>query len=222
MSYIDSSVLDLVERLCQRFQLWTGRTNVWLAFQLTNLSIVVYFGWVAVLYWLSGMFALRVFMATFCGAVFFMLTRTTFRQSVDTSETQAYRRVKKGLRNPRRVRDAQLRIAFLTVSLLLPGPVWMASLASGTRFMLTTELLALLTTAVLYMLACDPLPPAEGRVFEWLRAAATARGADATSPLERRLTPGGTAARPHPVAVPALSGRRAAHGTARPAHHRSR
>lgn len=222
MAYIDSAVLDLVERLCQRFQLWTGRTNVWLAFQLTNLSIVVYFGWVAVLYWLSGMFALRVFMATFCGAVFFMLTRTTFRQSVDTSETQAYRRVKKGLRNPRRVRDAQLRIAFLTVSLLLPGPVWMASLASGTRFMLTTELLALLTTAVLYMLACDPLPPAEGRVFEWLRAAAPARGADAASPLERHRTPHTGADTAFPALAATRSGRRAPYGPARPAHHRGR
>lgn len=185
MSYIDSAVLDFVERLCHRFQVWTGRTNVWLAFQLTNLSIVVYFGWVAVLYWLSGMLALRVFMAGFCGGVFFMLTRTTFRQSVDSSESQAYGRVRKGLRNPRRLRDAQLRIAFLTVSLMLPGPVWMASLASGTRIMLTTELLALLTTAVLYVLACDPLPPCEGRVVEWVRSLATTR-AEAGAPLEWR------------------------------------
>lgn len=185
MSYIDSAVLDFVERLCQRLQLWTGRTNVWLAFQLTNLSIVVYFGWVAVLYWLNGMFALRVFMAAFCGGVFFMLTRTTFRQSVDASESQAYGRVRKGLRNPRRLRDAPLRIAFLTVSLMLPGPVWVASLASGMRLMLTTELLALLTTAVLYVLACDPLPPCEGRVFEWLRSLAQTR-AGAEAPLEAR------------------------------------
>jgi hypothetical protein len=41
MTYVDSAILDVVERLCRRFQLWTGRTNVWLAFQLTNLSIVI-------------------------------------------------------------------------------------------------------------------------------------------------------------------------------------
>ena len=61
MMYVDSALLDFTERLCRRFQTWSGRTNVWLAFQLTNLSIVVYFAWVAVLYWLTGMFALRVF-----------------------------------------------------------------------------------------------------------------------------------------------------------------
>ena len=41
MMYVDSAVLDLTEQMCRRFQAWTGRTNVWLAFQLTNLSIVV-------------------------------------------------------------------------------------------------------------------------------------------------------------------------------------
>lgn len=184
MSYLDSALLALVERACQRFQLWTGRTNVWLAFQLTNLSVVVYFGWVAVLYWLSGMFALRVFVASFCGAVFLVLTRTLFNQSVDLSELQAYRRVTKGLRNPRRLRDAQLRIAFLSVSVLLSGPLWIAYVASGMRFMLTTELLAVLTTTVLYLLACDPLPPCEGRVTEWVRGLMSGREADASAPLD--------------------------------------
>ena len=43
MTYVDSAVLNLTEWLCRRFQTWTGRSNVWLAFQLTNLSVVVYF-----------------------------------------------------------------------------------------------------------------------------------------------------------------------------------
>ena len=45
MAYIDSSILNVTEWFCRRFQLLTGRTNVWLAFQLTNLSIIVYFVW---------------------------------------------------------------------------------------------------------------------------------------------------------------------------------
>ncbi|MGE3957113.1 MAG: hypothetical protein AB7H96_10380 [Vicinamibacterales bacterium] len=184
MAYVDSAVLDLVERLCRWFQRWTGRSNVWLAFQLTNLSIVIYFGWVSVLYWLSGMFALRVFVAGFGGAVFVMLTRTLFRMSLEAAEAQAYGRVARGLRNPRRVRDAQLRIAFLTISVLLSGPLWMAYLASGMRFMLTTEALALLTTVVLYVLACDPLPPCEGRVRSFARALAPMRRADAPAATE--------------------------------------
>lgn len=175
MTLIDTAVLNLTERLTRRFQLWTGRTNVWLAFQLTNLSIVVYFGWVAVLYWLSGMLALRIFVSCFCAGVFYMLTRTVFRTSVDSAEEQAYRRVKKGLRNPRRLRDAQLRLSFLGLSVLLAPPLAMAYTLPGMRFMLWTEALTVLMTAVLYLLACDPLPPCEGTALAWVRGLAASR-----------------------------------------------
>ena len=53
MTFIDTLILDLTERLCRRFQMLTGRTNVWLAVQLTNLSIVVYFVWAAAYIWRS-------------------------------------------------------------------------------------------------------------------------------------------------------------------------
>src|SRR5258706_16278961 len=110
MTYVDSAVLNFTERLCRRFQAWTGRTNVWLAFQLTNLSIVIYFAWVAGLYLLSVDVALRAFVTLFCGGVFFVLTRTIFKQPIEVSENEAFRRLTKGLRNPRRIRDVQLRV----------------------------------------------------------------------------------------------------------------
>jgi hypothetical protein len=177
MTYVDSAVLDLTERLCRRFQTWTGRTNVWLAFQLTNLSIVVYFTWAAGLYLVSGDLALRIFVAGFCAGVFFVLTRTIFRVSIEASEIAAYSRVAKGLRNPRRVRDAQLRIAFLTLSILLSYPLWLAYVTLRQRFILLTEALIILTTVVLYVIACDPLPPCAGKVTAWLRGMVPARTA---------------------------------------------
>jgi len=178
MTYVDSAVLDLIERMCRRFQMWTGRTNVWLAFQLTNLSIVVYFIWVAGLYWLSGDSSLRAFVVLFCGGVFFVLTQTVFKVSIEFSESEAYRRVAKGLRNPRRVRDAQLRIAFLTLSIVLSYPLWFAYTLLHLRIVLLTEALIILTTVVLYVLACDPLPPCAGKVRDWLRGLALVRSAD--------------------------------------------
>jgi hypothetical protein len=169
MTYVDSAVLNLTERMCRRFQTWTGRTNVWLAFQLTNLSIVCYFIWVAGLYWLSVDLSLRVFVALFCSAVFFVLTRTILKTPIEASEAEAYRRLAKGLRNPRRIRDSQLRIAFLTLSIVLAYPLWFAYVTLHLqRFVLLTEALIILTTAVLYLLACDPLPPCAGKVREWL------------------------------------------------------
>ena len=183
MTYVDSAVLNFTERMCRRFQTWTGRTNVWLAFQLTNLSIVVYFVWVSGLYLLSGDRALRVFVALFCGGVFFVLTRTIFKVSIEASENEAYRRVAKGLRNPRRIRDAQLRIAFLTLLVVLSYPLWLAYITLHLRFVLLTEALIILTTVVLYVLACDPLPPCASKVRAWLVGMAPARNADAPTSL---------------------------------------
>ena len=167
--------------MCRRFQTWSGRTNVWLAFQLTNLSIVIYFAW-----WPFVLLTApsRCGSSLFCGGVFLVLTRTIFEVSIGASETQAYRRVAQGLRNPRRIRDAQLRIAFLTLSVLLAWPLWFAYVALGLRFMLLTEALVVLTTAVLYLLACDPLPPCEGKVREWVRGLAPQRHANANVPID--------------------------------------
>jgi hypothetical protein len=180
MTYVDSAILSLTERMCRRFQAWTGRTNVWVAFQLTNLSIVVYFIWVAGVYLLSVDLALRVFVTLFCGGLFLMLTRTIFRTSIEVSEAEAYRRLAQGLGNPRRIRDAQLRIAFLTLTIVLSYPLWFAYVILHLRFVLLTEALIILTTVVLYVLACDPLPPCTGHVNAWLRGIAPARNAEET------------------------------------------
>ncbi len=175
MTYVDEALLNVVERLCRGFQSWTGRTNVWLAFQLTNLSVIIYFVWVGNLYWESGDLALRLFVALFCGGVLWMLSRTIFRDSVDTYEEQAFARVAKGHRNPRRLRDVQLRIAFLTLAVVLAYPLWFAYLTLHRQYILLTNALIILTTVVLYLIACDPLPPGEVRVKLWQPGRATAR-----------------------------------------------
>jgi hypothetical protein len=67
------------------------------------------------------------------------------------------------------VRDAPLRIAFLTLSLTLPYPVALVYINLRLRIVVLTYSLIVLTTILLYVLACDPLPPCPGRVREWLR-----------------------------------------------------
>lgn len=169
MGYVDTALVDLTEKICRRFQTLTGRTNVWLAFQLTNLSIVVYFVWAVIIYQVKTDVMVRAFVASFCAGVFFVLTRTLFKVSVESAEGEAFRRAAKGLRNPRRIRDAQLRIAFLTFTLLLSYPLWFAYRTLHVRYIPPTELLLVLTTVVLYLLACDPLPPCASKVKEWIR-----------------------------------------------------
>jgi hypothetical protein len=199
MTYVDSAVLDLTERMCRRFQTWTGRTNVWLAFQLTNLSIVVYFIWAAGLYLVSGDLARRIFVALVCGGVFFVLTRTIFKVTIEASEAAAYRRVAKGFRNPRRIRDTQLRIAFLTLSVVLSYPLWFAYITLHRRFVLLTELLIILTTVVLYVLACDPLPPCAAKAKDWLRGMARRTAPASSRPYARELTTLSAASIGYPV-----------------------
>src|SRR5438034_3158075 len=97
-----------------------------------------------------------------------MLTRTVFRTSIEVAESEAYRRVAKRLRNPRRIRDAQLRIAFLTLSVLLSYPLWLAYITLHLRLVLFMEASIVLTTVVLYVLATDPLPPCTAKVRAWL------------------------------------------------------
>jgi hypothetical protein len=133
----------------------------------------------AVLYLLSGDLALRVFVGLFSGGVLLVLSRTVFKTSIEGAEAAAYGRVAKGLRNPRRLRDAQLRIAFLTLSIILSYPLWLAYVTLRVRFILLTEALVLLTTVVLYVLACDPLPPCTSKARVWLRGLVPARRASA-------------------------------------------
>ena len=169
MTSLDAVILNATEWACRRFQLLTGRTNVWLAVQFTNLSIVIYFAW-AGWYLLRAGPAIKVFIVLFCGGILYALTQTVFKVSIEASETSAYRRVAKGLRNPRRLRDAPLRISFLTLSLLLGYPLYFVYATLQLQFVLLSYLLVVLTTIVLYLMACDPLPPTAGKVRAWVAA----------------------------------------------------
>jgi len=120
MTYVDSALLDLTELCCRRFQLLTGRTNIWLAIQLTNLSIIVYFVWAALVFSISDV-QVRIVLGVFCTAVLYALTETVFKVSIEADASSAHPRGAKALRNPRRVRDAPPRIA------PLPLPIFPAA-----------------------------------------------------------------------------------------------
>ena len=56
----------------------------------------------------------------------------------------------------------------LTLTILLGAPVAFVFAALRSKLVLTAYLLTVLTTIVLYVLACDPLPPCPGKVREWV------------------------------------------------------
>jgi hypothetical protein len=208
MTYIDSAILDATEWFCRRFQVLTGRTNVWLAIQFTNLSIIVYFVWAAgVFLWVRDP-GLRIALGLFCAGVLYALTQTVFKVSIEAYERSAYHRVAKGLRNPRRVRDALLRIPFLTLSLVLFYPTrfiyvhlieWALPRAS-VHIAALSYFLVVLTTVVLYLLACDPLPPCSSKVRAWLRGLSPARGVHRAGAARSDRSPGAAGYRDEVVA----------------------
>lgn len=165
MLYIDAIILNAIERACRRFQRLTGRTNIWLAVQLTNLSIVVYFVWAAVAFATADS-QLRLVVAVFCVALVYALIQTLFRESIEAHENSAFRRVADGKRNPRRVRDAQLRVSFLALTLFYGCTGVAVHVVFDLQLLLLTLPLLILTTGVLYLLACDPLPPRAVKVRE--------------------------------------------------------
>jgi hypothetical protein len=179
MHLVDSVLLDVTEACCQKLQQLTGRTNVWLAVQLTNLSIVVYFIWAGRFYLVSDP-ATRILVAVFCAGLLYLLTQTVFKVSIEASEMNAYRRVAQGLRNPRRVRDALLRLLFLALSVVVLGPVLLVYVTMRLPFAVLMYSLVVLTTVLLYVIACDPLPPCTSKVREWLGALMPKRAARVT------------------------------------------
>jgi hypothetical protein len=119
-----------------------------------------------------------------------VLPQTIFKVSIEEYENNAYRRVAKGLRNPRRVRDVLLRTSFLTLSIVLLYPVLFVYTHPGLTAYVTLQLgvvilsylLIVLTTVLLYLLACDPLPPCAGRVREWLQRLVPSRQTASDTP----------------------------------------
>jgi hypothetical protein len=174
MTYIDSMMLHVTESSCRRFQALTGRTNIWLAAQLTNLSIVVYFVWAGLYFWSAGLTA-RVFVGLFFSALLSFLTQTIFKVPVEEYEQGAYRRVAQGFANPRRLRDAVLRISFLILCVALGYPALFAYRTLRVQIAVLPYSLVLLTTVVLYLLACDPLPPCAAKLKAWRLVRVVAR-----------------------------------------------
>jgi hypothetical protein len=117
----------------------------------------------------------RLLIGGFCGSLLYVLTQTVFKEPIEAYEAAAYRRVAKGFRNPRRIRDALLRVSFLTLSLVLGYPFLFVYIHLHLVVVLLSYSLIVLTTVVLYLLACDPLPPCAGTVTQWIRGWAPAR-----------------------------------------------
>jgi hypothetical protein len=78
ITYLDGRILNAIERGCRSFQRLTGKTNLWHAAQLMNLSIIVYVLW-AVMYSWRAPVCWRVAVAVFCGLLVYILTQAILK-----------------------------------------------------------------------------------------------------------------------------------------------
>src|SRR4030095_860759 len=104
----------------------------------------------------------------------YVLIQTLFKESIEAYENNTYKRVLKGMKNPRRVRDALLRIAFLTLALVFWYPAVLVYVELHQQGLRLRSPLSVLTPSVLYRVACDPLPPSAAKVEERARRTAAA------------------------------------------------
>jgi hypothetical protein len=81
------------------------------------------------------------------------------------------------------VRDGLLCTSFLTLSIVLFYRIVFVAINLRAPLVLLTYSLIVLITILLYVLACDPLPPCTGTLRAWLRGSAPSRVAasDSTS-----------------------------------------
>jgi hypothetical protein len=71
---------------------------------------------------------------------------------------------------------------FFPVLFVYRYPQVLAVLNLGVSSFIIAHGLTVLTTVVLYLLACDPLPPCEGKIRDWLRSLVPARRVPAAVP----------------------------------------
>ena len=82
-------------------------------------------------------------------------------------------------------------MSFVTLSVLMLYPILFVYIILRIHLALLSYSLILLTTVLLYVVACDPLPPCAGRIREWLSTAASSRPTEATSVVDGRARASG-------------------------------
>jgi hypothetical protein len=170
LNKIDAFFLDRYQKFAHRFQRLTGKTNFWIAAKLRlliatrfalEIILTVYHidprwlhhfdiqpfrsGWELWFYFCSGAFILRH--GLFCWR---------------TQEAEAFRRLERGLGNDLRVNPIT---RFLRFAFLLCIPLWVADLFFGVM-----SISLPLFLSIMYLEACDPLPPCRGKIREWIEA----------------------------------------------------
>ncbi|MBI1957310.1 MAG: hypothetical protein HYS44_02535 [Candidatus Niyogibacteria bacterium] len=146
----DNWLILQFERFSHWFQRLTGKTNFFLTAALSLVISVVYF-------FLAFFTQLPIY---FIGSAFFFIY-SIFAQ---WSEKQGLDRVSRGFANPKKT---LLPIKFIRIGIpVIYVPLIFSNLEFGVVNWMSNGIL-FLVWAILYLFACDPLPPGTSKLREW-------------------------------------------------------
>ncbi len=168
----DEFLLDSAEAIAHRFQMWTGKTNFFLA--KLSAAIFCVAALVSLIEKIAAHAPFGLYLLNKYYDVVFSLGGMVWYY--DSEEYQAVRRFSEGVKNPTRVdpfwRATRIVLTSLILYINLAALTIDASsylfdfkLQSTEAF---TPFMNILVICWLYWIACDPLPPSSGKIRNWL------------------------------------------------------
>lgn len=169
---VDEWLIERYEHVAHRAQMFTGKTNFWMAGAcylacglICALSVVLF------VYGVQPAWAMRLGIYASAGShrvwIDFAVASLWARRGLfgwKREESRAFARLADGVSNPRRIHapDKILRLFFVCFY----GSIFVVGLFVEPRF----YTFGVLFVSALYLEACDPLPPCAGKIREWLSA----------------------------------------------------
>lgn len=151
---IDARVLDAVERFTRKLQILTGKTSFFFA----DLCLAGICGLIIVRSILYEFDFILLFFLMLC------LIKLTFSRLIEEIEID---RLHEGFANPDKTDDKM--IVFRLFNLLVSMPSIVELIKNINSDINILSLIIILITAYFYLSACDPLPPCQSKIKEWIK-----------------------------------------------------
>ncbi len=155
MAKIDAWLISRTESLCHCIQRLTGRSCIWLGYQIFLLACCL------ALWFFFSLFAgledmVPRVVTMMAAAVLLSGVGLIVVYRIESLETIAYRRLSKGLENPAKIDPVMCAIRLILLAYCLCFGPDLRLTGMGWVYLLG-----------LYAISCDPLPPCRSRLMEW-------------------------------------------------------
>jgi hypothetical protein len=178
---VDWFLIRAIEKTAQTFQKLTGKTHYWVVRQLAVILILIY-SWAAVspLFAPKVPFFERVLATLFVGLMvwfFFIRWLLHVANRMEEVERAAFLRVSQGIANPVKIMPIFI-IGRLLITSLVALDVYLTIISSALS---SRDFASPILLLIVYLAACDPLPPAPSKVRQWLQKTRVLKTQEATN-----------------------------------------